>query len=356
MGQCQSNPPEPDENSFQTRHFWLGRRARCSIIQRMNHSAMNRRQALSAAGLLLTVGTTSQIAAATPDPFAPAASASGSSFRFSLNTATIRGQKLGLEKEVEIAASAGYEALEPWVESIEAFKKSGKSLSDLKKKIADLGLSVASAIAFPEWIVDDDAQRAQGLERAKREMDLVLQLGGKRIACPPSGAVNVPGLEPAKAAERYRALLEAGDAIGVLPQFELWGFSQCFHRLGDCVSVAMESGHPKACVLIDVFHLHKGGTNHHGLGLLAGNAVHVLHMNDYPAEPGRAQINDSYRIFPGDGVAPLVEILRYLRQMGGTKVLSLELFSLKFWGQDPMEVAKAGLAKMKATVELAMAK
>jgi hypothetical protein len=32
---------------------------------------------------------------------------------------------------------------------------------------------VEGAIGFPEWLVDDEARRARGLERAKREMSLV---------------------------------------------------------------------------------------------------------------------------------------------------------------------------------------
>src|SRR5262249_6333718 len=159
--------------------------------------------------------------------------------------------------------------------------------------------------------------------------------GGKRLAAPPAGANNTPGLDPFKAADRYRALLEAADNIGVVPQFELWGFSQSLHRLSECVMVAIEAAHPKACVLLDVFHLYKGGSDHRGIKLLSANAVHVLHMNDYPSQPGREQINDSYRVFPGEGVAPIKEILTLLRDAGGQKVLSLELFSRKYWEQDP---------------------
>jgi hypothetical protein len=37
-----------------------------------------------------------------------------------------------------------------------------------------------------------------------------------------------------------------------------------------------------------------------------------------------------------------------LRKTGGQKMLSLELFNRKYWAEDPLEVAKTGLAKMKA--------
>ena len=202
-------------------------------------------------------------------------------------------------------------------------------------------------------IVEDDARRAKGLERAKREMELAAQIGARRFAAPPAGATGLPKLELVKAAERYRALLEAGDQIGLVPELELWGFSANLNRLGECVGIAMETGHPKACVLADVFHLYKGGTQLEGFRLLASEAVQVLHMNDYPSDPPREKIDDSFRIYPGDGIVPWPELLRLLHQTGGQKVLSLELFNRKLWAQDPLEVTKTGLSRMKAVVEQA---
>lgn len=272
-------------------------------------------------------------------------------FRFCLNTATIRGQKLGIVKEVEVAAKAGYDALEPWIDSLQEFVDHGGSLKDLRQRLIDGGLTVESAIGFPEWLAEDEARRAKGMERAKREMDLVAQIGGKRFAAPPAGATGLPKLDPLQAAERYRSLLEVGTQIGIVPQLELWGSSQNLNRLGECVWVAMETGHPQACVLADVFHLYKGGSDFHGIRLLGPETVQVLHVNDYPAEPPRQKIDDSYRVFPGDGVAPVRELLRILHQTGGQKVLSLELFNRKYWAEDPLEVAKAGLAKMRAVTE-----
>jgi sugar phosphate isomerase/epimerase len=138
--------------------------------------------------------------------------------------------------------------------------------------------------------------------------------------------------------------------MGVVPQVEVWGFSRCLSRLGEAVLVALESGHPKACVLADVYHLYKGGSGFGGLRFLNGSALHVLHFNDYPADPPRASITDAQRVYPGDGVAPLKEVVRDLRHIGFRGVLSLELFNREYWKQDPLTVARTGLEKMRAVV------
>jgi 2-keto-myo-inositol isomerase len=316
----------------------------------MRARKLSRRDLLGQAGLLAgttVLGNNLGVASAKADS---ASDGSGRPFLYCLNTATIRGQKLGIVKEIEVAAQAGYDAIEPWVDSIEAYAKGGGKLAELKQRIHDAGLTVEDAIAFPQWIVADDARSAEGLEQAKRDMEMVVQIGGKRLAAPPAGATDLPKLDWKLAARRYRALLEAGDQIGLVAQFELWGFSKNFSRLGECICVAIETGHPKACVLADVFHLYKGGSEFHGMRLLGPSAIQVLHMNDFPDNPPREKIDDSYRIYPGDGAAPLTKILQTLHATGGQKVLSIELFNRAYWSQDALTVAKTGLAKMKEIV------
>jgi sugar phosphate isomerase/epimerase len=272
------------------------------------------------------------------------------SFTYCLNTSTISGQKLDLVEVVEIAARAGYQAIEPWVSEIDAYLKKGGNLRDLGQRIRDRGLAVESAVDFFEWIVDDAKRRKQALENARRSMDWVQQIGGRRIAAPPAGAIKEADLDLLKAAQRYRALLELGDKMGVVPQVEVWGFSKCLNRLGEAALVAMESGHPKACILPDVYHLYKGGSHPAGLRLLGPAAVQVFHFNDYPDQP-RASITDAQRVYPGDGVAPLKEILRDLGHIGFAGVLSLELFNRDYWKQEALSVAKTGLEKMRSVVQ-----
>jgi len=269
-------------------------------------------------------------------------------FLLGLNTSTIRGQKLSIVEEIAIAEKAGYQAMEPWIDELERYAASGGSLEDLGKRFRDARLSVESAIGFFEWIVDDPARRRRGLESARRSMDLVRRIGGKRLAAPPVGATERPINDLLKIAERYRALLELGDGLGVVPQVEVWGASKTLSRLGEAALVAIEAHHPKACILPDVYHLYRGGSGFEGIKLLGRGSIHVFHINDYPADPPREKATDADRVFPGDGVAPLKPMLGDLAANGLRVTLSLELFNRKYWGLDPFLVARTGLEKMKA--------
>ncbi len=275
-------------------------------------------------------------------------------FRLCFNTATIMGKNLPITEEIDIAAKAGYDGIEPWIRKIEDYKSKGGSLADLKKRIADAGLAVEDAIGFVGWIMDDEAARAKGVEQMKRDMDLVAQIGGTRIAAPPVGATDKPGLDLDAAAARYRVILDAGASIGVIPQLELWGHSKNLHRLGQCMHVIVESGHPKAGLLGDFYHIYKGGSDFAGLTAIGPSALQIFHMNDYPDMP-RETIGDKDRVMPGDGIAPLAAVLKGIHDRGCRPVLSLELFSRKFWDQDPAVVAKEGIEKMRAVIAKATA-
>jgi 2-keto-myo-inositol isomerase len=281
---------------------------------------------------------------------AAAAPPSRDPFLYGLNTSTLMGQKLTIVQEIEIAAKAGYNCIEPWIREIDDYVKGGGSLPDLKKRLEDHNLSVESAIGFFDWIVDDDARRAKALAEARRNMELLQKIGGKRLAAPPTGATDQADMDNFKAAERYRALLELGDQFGVVPQAEIWGFSKSLNKLSVGAMIAVESGHPKACVLPDVFHLYKGGSDFRGIRLLSANAMHNFHLNDYPASPARDKASDADRVYPGDGVAPLEQLFRDLRDIGYKGALSIELFNRDLWKQDPQVVATTGLKKLKDVV------
>ncbi len=270
-----------------------------------------------------------------------------SNIKYCLNTATIKGQGLSLPQVIEVTAKAGYDGIELWVDDVKEYVANGKTLAALKKHIDDSRLTVENAIGFAQWIVDDDDKREIAFAQMETEMKIMAELGCTRIAAPPAGATSGEALDLMVVAQRYRVLIELGVKTGVMPQLEIWGSSLNLSQLGQALFVAAEANHPQARVLADVYHLYRGGSGFNGLQLMSGNAYEIFHMNDYPSTPGREQLTDSDRVFPGDGAAPLEQIAACLLQAGGNKVLSLELFNRDYWKRDTLEVATEGLNRMK---------
>lgn len=307
----------------------------------------NRREMLMHAGAFAgaSVAATQVSNAAKP----PTNAKSQPKLRYCLNTSTIAGHrgKTPLDKEIDLIAKAGYSGIEPWMREISTYKESGGKLSDLKKQLADSGVRVESAIGFANWLADSESDRAKGLESLKRDMDLVLQIGGSRMAAPPVGAKGPMDL--GVISERYAAALRVGQSMGVTPMLELWGHSKAIHRLGQMMYIMVESNEPNAEMLLDVYHIYRGGSAFSGLKHVDGKAVKVLHMNDYPNIPHK-EIKDKDRVYVGEGVAPVANILRTMIETGFDGVLSLELFNPTYWEDDIENVLRVGLQGMKKAV------
>ena len=304
---------------------------------------ISRRELLFASGTAAGAALLPFSASATP-------TAKVQKFEFSLNMSTIMGQKLGLIKELEVASAAGYQHCEIWVPTLEAYLKSGGKLSEVKKRIDDLGIKIQNAIGFAQWIVDDEATRKQGVEQMKREMGILAELGCFRTAAPPMGATKEAGLDLRRAAERYRTILDLGVSTGVTPQLEMWGHSKNLNRVADVLFVAAEAGQPNAKLLLDVFHLYKGESSIDCLHLVGENSIEIFHVNDYVTSIKPTSITDGDRIYAGDGEAPIKEIIKRLKPSEKPVILSLELFNKELWAQDPLKVAKTGLEKLKKVV------
>ncbi len=299
---------------------------------------MNRRNVLQ------SIAATSGLAVIGPHATAGPPAKKGK-IRLSLNTSTISGQKLGIEKYIDIAARAGYECIEPWIGDLKAYVEKGGTLRALKKLLDDSKVAPINAIGFAPWMTDDDEQRKAGFKQMREEMEIMAALGCPRIAAPAAGVKTTPDLF--KVGERYRELLELGRQTGVRPQLEIWGAS-VFHHIGQAMMAIAVANDPDVRILPDVYHLFRGNSGFENLKMLDGKMIEVFHMNDYPGNMAREQMEDKDRVYPGDGIAPLKQIIADLKAMDGEKILSLELFNREYWKQDPLTVAKTGIEKMRA--------
>ena len=309
----------------------------------MSSNPINRRTALQVIGA--TAAASVMPAALRPNP------AVKTTFTYALNMATIRGQKLGFIGELEIAAKAGYSGVEIWMDTLQNYLQRGGTLKEVKARVGDLGITLENCIAFGKWVVDDEAVRKQGLGQIKKDMDMLAEIGCKRIAATGFGAANNAKINPDIIARRYRAVLELGDQSGVLPLLEMWGFMKMLATVADVTYIAMASAHPNARVLLDILHFYQGETPLDTLHLLNPAATDILHMNDYPANSSAQTITDADRIYPGDGVAPIKRILKELKRSDQPLILSAELFNKTYYRQDALSVAKTALAKMRGVAE-----
>jgi 2-keto-myo-inositol isomerase len=275
-----------------------------------------------------------------------------SAWPISLNTSTIRPASL-LDK-IDIAARAGYDAIEPWIDDLENHEKSGNDLKDLGKSIADKGLDVINVIGLWGCMPEGEEAWQASVPATRERMRMAAAIGSKHIAAIP--APDREDFDLAWGAHLYRELLRIGrDDYGITVAFEFIGFLKGVHRLGQASAIALDANDPDACLVMDTFHLFRGDSGFNGVQHLRGEFLANFHFNDVPDAPPREEMGDEHRIYPGDGILPLEQLLRDLVTIGYTGPLSLELFNRAHWEQDPFEVAKTGLAKTRAVIDKALA-
>ena len=185
------------------------------------------------------------------------------------------------------------------------------------------------------------------MDTAKRKLEQAAAVGAPHaVAGPPHGAADRP-----LGKRHYHEVLELGAQFGVRPAFEYLGFIEELKTIDDAIDIVDGSAHPNACIVLDPFHCYVGGGGVESIAKLRPEQVAVSHFNDAPATPAPATQRDPDRVMPGEGAVDLKRYCDLLRQIGYNRFLSLELFRPDLWEQDPLEVARTGLAKMRTAAE-----
>ena len=266
-------------------------------------------------------------------------------FKYCLNASTIRTTPI--LQQISVAGEAGYQGIELWHDAIDAHLQAGGSLAQIRQALDNQGLSVPTTIYLAGWFDASEQDLPSVFDECRRRMDQAAAVGAPHIIAGPSQS----HADYDVGAARYRELLEMGQTVGVFPAMEFLGFVDQLNTIEDALDVMNRCGHPKATTVLDPFHIFRGGGSVESIAKLNDRQIAVSHFNDTPTHPPREQQHDVDRVMPGDGHLDLRRYLDLLTATGYDRFLSLELFREDLWKQDPLEVARLGLAKLKAAVE-----
>ncbi|MGB5205253.1 sugar phosphate isomerase/epimerase family protein [Eudoraea sp.] len=275
--------------------------------------------------------------------------------RISLNTSTLLHYKLDVDVQIDMVADAGFEGIELWMRDVKAYLEKGGSSEFLKEKLEARNLILENMIGFSKWISDDPEERKKAIDQLGEEMNITASLGGKYIAATVQGIEYLDRNKYDEYAERYNAILKLGDETGVTPIIELWGMG-ALNKVADCAQIVISTGHPKATMLLDFYHIYRGGNDWDTIDILNGKKLPVIHINDYPVSPSFELLKDSDRVLPGEGVCPFNEVIPKLYNAGFRGGFSVELFNKEYWEtMDAQTMLKNSYEKTYEVVEKALA-
>ena len=263
--------------------------------------------------------------------------------RYGLNGATV--MPLDLASEIRLASAAGFDLIEFRAPKIEKSLQTS-SLDELKTLLRAAGLQPLSVNALEQSNTRSPAEVSAEFEK----------LAGWAEALGCSFVVAVPGFLSApvpkeevvaRTVDALAPLAEIAAAHNVRLGFEFLGFSNCtVNSLAQAREILRRLASPHVGLALDTFHFYLAGEPLEELGELEPGELILLHVNDAESR-SRDELRDEHRLLPGQGVIPLQDMWRLLRERDLVDHASLELFRPEYWEQPPEPFLREALACLR---------
>ncbi len=242
----------------------------------------------------------------------------------------------GFRKSLEGYARAGIRYVEIIPPQFEEFVRQ-ESVAAARRLLADLGLKAVSSGGV-RGLWEPNPERAKALDDLKAKAEMIAALGVDRMVCPCAATAKYTTEDYRRGVDHLREAGEVVKPFGVAAVVEFMRGSTFIGTLPTALQMVREAGHPSVRPMLDCYHFWAGLSKFEDLELIRPGEIHHVHFQDVPDMP-RELLDNGTRDIPGEGVSPLLRILRKLKEKGYSGPLSVELFYPQFQKGDPYEVA-----------------
>ena len=252
---------------------------------------------------------------------------------------------------VEAARSGGFDAISLFPDHVDRSLAGGSSLAELSRQVADAGLVVADLDPLLTWTpeaIPPQGAAKFGLASEERFFELAAAFGARSLNVAQGFGSR---LDLDRAAEDLAGLCDRArdhDLI-VTVEFLPWSGIPDAATAWDLIGRA---GRDNAGVQVDSWHWYRGGADLDSLAALPGEAIRGVQLSDAPAESPGSWMAETLeaRLLPGEGDAPLVELVRTLDRMGSRAPLGAEVFHRSHDDADPIELGARCARALQATI------
>ncbi|MGB9797801.1 MAG: sugar phosphate isomerase/epimerase family protein, partial [bacterium] len=260
----------------------------------------------------------------------------------SMNLVSLR--KDPLPERLKAVADAGLEGIGLWVSDVDEFIAQGGNLEELRMLLSRLNLVVPEICALGGWHLAEDKRSVEKEVKRIGEMCKALSIEKTVLICPVAWEAEAP-LE--RSISDYRELCEMGKPWGLIMGLEFLGMKKGINNPISAYEIVKGASCDNGGVVVDVFHLLKGGGTPKDLLSLPGEAIALVHFNDIPADKPLDSQTDADRLLPGEGIAPLKELIANLKKIGYDGWLSIEIFNPLHQSRPPLEVCKEAIKRAR---------
>jgi sugar phosphate isomerase/epimerase len=267
-----------------------------------------------------------------------------------INQATT--MKADFKIAMEAYSKAGFRQVELWLDSVYPFLGMNPPAA-AKRAMADLGLNTRSSCCECEDLFFRSVpDRDKKWDAFKRKLDLSAQLGANRFVMCSGVSVEVNQNDYDAAVPMLDDVGELGKQFGIVIGIEFIRGARFLGCVETTANLLRRVNHPNLGVLVDTFHFHAGISKLGDIEKLKPGEISWVHIDDVPPKP-RELLEDTDRVYVGDGVLPLEKIMPVLAKVYEGPV-SFEAF--QYTEQDPYVVARKsyeGLTRLLAKLNAA---
>lgn len=284
--------------------------------------------------------------------------AAASSFPVQLSLSPVTIAQCTFEQAFEQAARAGFTGIGLRYDQFERYLQAGGSVAQVRQWLRRFGLEITEAAFLAEWqfhgglpLVSRRQRRGGADERA----ELLLERLHTFLAhCEQFECANVTAVPALRetgdldiAAEEFAKLCDLARPYGVRLCLEFMGTASQISDLRSAEQLVVKAGRPNGGLLIDTFLFHQGGSRLADLAQIRIEHVFNVQLADAKPKP-REQLNMlEDRLFPGDGAAPVRQIVDALVERGYDGWWTVELFNPDYAAAPPAAIAAQAFAASK---------
>lgn len=251
-----------------------------------------------------------------------------------------------LELDLKFVEKYGYDFIEIRIDKLDEYLKNHK-VNELKAFFSFNKIKPYALNALEYFNLNSKIEFENKKEEFKRMCKLCQAIGCAVIIAAPSCKLDNMKVEDINnnTIVCLHELAEIAGYYNLNVALEFIGMQEySVNNLLQCINLVNEVDRSNVGMVFDCFHFYASDSNLGDLEKIDIKKIFSLHINDSMDLP-KLSLTDSNRLFPGDGVIQLNQILNYFRMKYYNGAAIVELFNQEYWEWDVEELIR--VAKQK---------
>lgn len=257
-----------------------------------------------------------------------------------------------VETDLKYAEKYGYSYIEFQKSQLYDYLKD-HSMDDLNSILSTMNIRPYAFNAMEYFNLKKDKEFEEVKEEFTKMCKISKEMGAGVIIIVPSPKIEGMSVEDVKkdSIESVNVLADIGAEYGIKLAYEYLGDQNCsVNTFAQCYDIIEAVDRDNVGIVLDCFHFYANGSKIEDLRKAKADKLFVFHINDCIDLP-LGELEDSDRVWPGEGVIPLDKIFDALKSIGFDGVATIELFNPEYWKWEPEETIKVAKQKTEEVIK-----